>query len=408
MEREVDSILKVNDLFCGAGGMGLGFKYAGFRLAGAWDFDKWAVESYGHNVSPKVKLSDITNMTFDELPYADVWTFGFPCQDISVAGKQAGMIKNETRSGLFYEVMRLLDETRTNKPTNLPKIILAENVKAVSKYLAEIEREYELAGYKMYSIMYNSKFWGVPQNRERYFIVGVRDDLSSMFKFPKQDESYVPKLSSVLEDEVPDKYFVSSEKAKAIIEQALKRIDKLDQVHATITPDRVNKRQNGRRAKENEQEMFTLTSQDLHGIIQLANCNPSGRGMNGNVYFEEGISPTLTTNKGEGIKVMVTGGYSQKRGFHPSDVSNTSDASYYKGLGCNQTRAAVMELAPEYRVRKLTPREYARLQGFPKSFEFTVSDSQLYKQFGNAVTVGVAYAIASSIKDFLLGVGAGK
>ena len=103
-----ENVVSVNDFFCGAGGMSLGFKNAGFRLSGAWDFDKWAVESYFENISPKVKQMDITQMNGDEVPYADVWTFGFPCQDISIAGKQAGMVKGKTRSGLFYEVMRLL------------------------------------------------------------------------------------------------------------------------------------------------------------------------------------------------------------------------------------------------------------------------------------------------------------
>lgn len=168
----------VNDFFCGAGGMGLGFKQAGFRLAGAWDFDKWAVESYGNNVSPKVKQEDITQMNWRDVPYADVWTFGFPCQDVSVAGKRTGMIKGKTRSGLFYEVMRLLDEMKKFNPDNLPKIILAENVKGIRKYLPTIEEEYKARGYKTYYTLYNSKYFGVPQNRERYFIIGIHHRLS--------------------------------------------------------------------------------------------------------------------------------------------------------------------------------------------------------------------------------------
>ena len=97
----MNEILWVNDFFCGAGGMGLGFKQADFRLSGAWDFDKWAIQSYTENVSPKAKNLDVTEMTKDDVPYADVWTFGFPCQDVSYSGLRKGMVKGETRSGLF-------------------------------------------------------------------------------------------------------------------------------------------------------------------------------------------------------------------------------------------------------------------------------------------------------------------
>lgn len=103
--------LAVNDFFCGAGGMGLGFKQAGFTIAGAWDFDKFAVATYNANVGNHVQQKDIREMTYLDVPQATVWTFGFPCQDLSVAGKMAGLYEGK-RSGLFFEVMRLLDEIR--------------------------------------------------------------------------------------------------------------------------------------------------------------------------------------------------------------------------------------------------------------------------------------------------------
>lgn len=372
-------MLKVNDFFCGAGGMGLGFKYAGFRLAGAWDIDKYAVESYGNNVSPKVKQADITQMTWDEVPYADVWTFGFPCQDISVAGKQAGMIKGKTRSGLFYEVMRLLEETETHSPDRLPTVILAENVKAVKKYLPEIEKEYKARGYRMYATLYNSKYWGVPQNRERYFILGVHESIEKPFIFPEQQTDFIPRLSSVLEDEVDEKYYIDNEKAQKIIEQAKKRID-LSGTHACITPDRVDKRQNGRRAKGNEEEMFTLTAQDRHGVIEVVGrLDIKGHDNIRRVYNPDGISPTLNTSEGGNRQPKIL------------TVANVNPSG--KGEGHKVTDG--------FRVRKLTPREYARLQGFPDSYKQVVSNTQFYKQMGNAVTVNVAEAIAGAIKDYL-------
>lgn len=142
--------LKVNDFFCGCGGMGIAFKNAGYEIAGAWDFDKYAVKSYRANVGDHVQKADIKELHQADIPQADVWAFGFPCQDLSVAGKQRGMIlkcedcgeeieinpeeytgnticpkcssnnfKAASRSGCFFEMMRLLEETereRENTP----------------------------------------------------------------------------------------------------------------------------------------------------------------------------------------------------------------------------------------------------------------------------------------------------
>jgi DNA (cytosine-5)-methyltransferase 1 len=153
----------VNDFFCGCGGMGVGFLNAGYKIAGAWDFDKYAVQSYDHNVGHHVKQADIKEMTWQDVPFAHVWAFGFPCQDLSVAGKQAGLLlkcqdcdsdfaidpsnftgqttcpscgsknyKAASRSGCFYEIMRLIDETREHAPSSLPAVLVAENVKRLN------------------------------------------------------------------------------------------------------------------------------------------------------------------------------------------------------------------------------------------------------------------------------------
>lgn len=401
-----ENVVSVNDFFCGAGGMGLGFKYAGFQLAGAWDFDKYAVESYGNNVSPKVKQADITQMTWDEVPYADVWTFGFPCQDISVAGKQAGMVKGKTRSGLFYEVMRLLEETETHSPDRLPTVILAENVKAVKKYLPEIEKEYKARGYRMYATLYNSKYWGVPQNRERYFMIGVHESIQDEFVFPKEQTEYVPKLSGFLDVEVDEKYFIADEIAKEIIEQAKRRVD-LNGIHACITPDRVNKRQNGRRAKAAEEEMFTLTAQDRHGVIEPHLKQVGMLDMKGNesirrVYDPEGICPTITTCEGGHRQPKVIIPYPTIKDGSSYAITTRTHACYLQRHVDRKLTTLVLEKDVQWRVRKLTPRECFRLQGFPEWFKIVVSDTQAYKQAGNAVTVNVAQAIAAKIKEFLL------
>lgn len=146
-------------------------------------------------------------------------------------------------------------------------MLVAENVKALRKLLPVLEAEYGKAGYKCHAQLFNSKYWGVPQNRERYIVVGTLDSLPDTYTYPEEQHDYVPKLSTILEADVDDKFYIADEKAHKIIDQALQRISSMGKVHATITPDRVDKRQNGRRSKEDEDPMFTLTAQDLHSVI---------------------------------------------------------------------------------------------------------------------------------------------
>ena len=319
----------LNDFFCGCGGLGLGFQNAGFKIVGAWDFDKYAVATYRENVGDHVVQADIQKMCIEDVPKADVWAFGFPCQDLSVAGKQAG-IKLEcadcgtvwevsaetyseenlcpgcggtnhraaTRSGMFFEIMRLLAEAREREPEKIPKVLVAENVKALRKLLPVLEAEYGKAGYKCHAQLFNSKYWGVPQNRERYIVVGTLDSLPDTYTYPEEQHDYVPKLSTILEADVDDKFYIADEKAHKIIDQALQRISSMGKVHATITPDRVDKRQNGRRSKEDEDPMFTLTAQDLHGVILRPERTEYGKSIrkeyeSGNVEEKWGNMRTL-------------------------------------------------------------------------------------------------------------------
>jgi DNA (cytosine-5)-methyltransferase 1 len=302
--------MKVVDLFCGCGGMGLGFQQAGFDIVYACDFDKFAINSYQHNVGSHATLADICNVVGTQIPKADVWTFGFPCQDLSIAGKQAGM-EVGTRSGLFYEVMRLLDEV-AEKPT----IIMAENVKGLKNYLPVLEEEFQKRGYRMSVQLYNSKYWGVPQNRERYYVVGYK----SSIELPTEVKEVSSKLFDVLESNVPEKYFIPKEKAQKILERAAELFG-------------------------NPQDAF-ITS--------------------------DGVSFCSTSRYWKGIAVSTVGKY---RDTHVIPQPGS--------------------------IRKLTPREYARLQGFPESYEIVVSDMQAYKQFGNSVTVPLVKAIAEKLKEVL-------
>jgi DNA (cytosine-5)-methyltransferase 1 len=484
--KEVEQLeangFKVNDFFCGAGGMGLGFKNAGFEITGAWDFDKYAVQSYRHNVGDHVKEMSVLDMTPEDVPASDVWTFGAPCQAFSIAGKQLGMDFKCTNCGnveqmegediidrnticskcgsksepkdirgiLFFEIMRLLKYRTREKPP----IILLENVKGLKKFLPVIRYEYEKRGYKMYYALFNSKFWGVPQNRERYFVVGVRNDISAAFDFPEQQEEFIPKLSSVLETNVDEKFYLPDEKAKVIIEQAVEGLkvkqatkkgydiategDSINISHPNSTTRRGRVGKQVAQTLLTGQEQVVVEKNDLNGtVVDGKNSFGTPKVFDNDLHptilgthykeptklicyptVKEGVSPCLQTknrthpkelkNK-DGMVVIekqpgktIEVSYNRKDGIEKEiDISPTLSASDWRGLNQNQSKAAVAEFEPVFRVRKLTPREYARLQGFPDSFEQVVSDSQFYKQMGNAVTVNVAYAIAKEIAAFL-------
>jgi DNA (cytosine-5)-methyltransferase 1 len=387
--------LKVNDLFCGAGGMGIGFKQAGFETAGAWDFDKYAVQAYSHNVDSVVKQADITQMNWDDMPQADVWTFGFPCQDLSIAGKQAGLFEGK-RSGLFFEVMRLLDEGIESDIDSLPSIIMAENVKGLKPYLNVLEDEYKKRGYKMYYTLYNSKFWGLAQNRERYFVVGVHESIEKEFKFPVQQEDYIPRLSAFLDPVVDEKYYIDDLKALKIIEQAKEGL-KVKQAtkkgyDIAVEGDAINvahpdsKTRRGRVGKQVVQTLLTGQEQIVVETVKASVEKTRPNEEIGIKVFDNGnIRPHRMDDRKSGISEMQV---TYERNTAPTVISSHAHKVYGE--------------TTNYRVRKLTEREYLRLQGFPEGFEIVCSASQTYKQAGNAVSVPVARAIAERIKMFLL------
>lgn len=186
-------------------------------------------------------------------------------------------------------------------------MLVAENVKALRKLLPVLEAEYGKAGYKCHAQLFNSKYWGVPQNRERYIVIGTLDSLPDTYTYPEEQHDYVPKLSTILEADVDDKFYIADEKAHKIIDQALQRISSMGKVHATITPDRVNKRQNGRRSKEDEDPMFTLTAQDLHGVIveDITEVCVNDRGFTDKPPQISDVFPTLRAeNHGNHPKVI--------------------------------------------------------------------------------------------------------
>ena len=215
--------MKMLSLFSGIGAFekaldNLGIEY---ELVGYSEIDKYASKSYAaiHGLSEDKNFGDITKIDETKLPKdIDLITYGFPCQDISVAGKQKGLIDEngkQTRSGLFFEALRIIEATQ-------PKIAIAENVKNLTskKFNAQFQvvlESLETAGYNNYWKVLNAKDYGIPQNRERVFIVSIRKDVDhGLFEFPKPFH-LKKKLKDMLEDEVDEKYYLSSEQVKRIV-----------------------------------------------------------------------------------------------------------------------------------------------------------------------------------------------
>lgn len=206
--------MKVLSLFSGIGAFEKALENLGIEtdLVGYCEIDKYAAKSYSaiHNVSEEKNLGDITKIDAKALPRdIDLITYGFPCQDISIAGKQKGLINEDgtqTRSGLFFEALRIIEETK-------PKVAIAENVKNLvgKKFNAQFQvvlASLEAAGYNNYWSVLNAKGFGVPQNRERVFIVSIRKDIDrGLFQFPVPID-LSKRLKDVLEEVVDEKYYL--------------------------------------------------------------------------------------------------------------------------------------------------------------------------------------------------------
>lgn len=327
--------MKFIDFFAGIGGIRLGLEQSGHVCVGFCEFDKFARQSYKaiHNTEGEWENHDIRTVKPYELPEADLWTFGFPCQDLSIAGKQKGLQAGE-RSGLFYEIMRLLAGRRQE---DRPQWLLVENV----KNLLSIGNGFDFArllcevggyGYSLQWDTLNSKNFGVPQNRERVFIVGCLGNISGREVFPLRgaDEQNPCKLQELTSGQA----------------QALRCYD------------------------------------PIGGVSRCLNSGVGGMGAKTGLYVINACEDmrNIKTLKANYSKVSAANFITQSHGNEPKVIEGN------------------------VRIRKLTPKECWRLQGFPdeyfdKAKAAGVSDSQLYKQAGNAVTVNVARAIGEKLKE---------
>lgn len=371
--------MKFIDLFAGIGGFRLGMESAGHECVAFCEIDKFARASYKaiHNTEGEIELHDITTVTDEEIRnigHVDVICGGFPCQAFSIIGARRGF--EDTRGTLFFEIARFAAILK-------PKYLFLENVKGLLNHdkgntFETILSALDELGYDVEWQVLNSKDFGVPQNRERVFIIGHLRGQRGRKIFPiggEDEKSSAKRLGINILGNTKNPNGTAQgtrdivHDPKGIVGTLIATDYKGPKQVAipVLTPDRANKRQNGRRFKTDGEPIFTLTAQDRHGIVIAGNL-PGIHEQNGRVYDINGISPTLNTMQGEGIaNTLVTG----------------------------DSQGVVM---PNFRIRKLTPRECWRLQGFPdwafdKAQEVN-SNSQLYKQAGNSVTVNVIKEIA--------------
>ena len=454
--------MKFIDFFAGIGGFRRGLELSGHKCVGFCEWDKFATASYTsmHLITDEQRqylssltfkqrqkeilkdeyrngewyANDIRNVDAGSLPEAECWTFGAPCQDFSVAGKRAGL--DGDRSSLIREIFRLLEE---QEEQDRPEWLIYENVKGMLSsnrgldYLSIIS-EMDRLGYDIEWQNINSK-WFLPQNRERIYTIGHlrrfgrakilpvtgTDGENSISIIGHKDGYrrntqvfYLDGITETLDTgegggrghhvALPcfvDMNYGAGIKTTETCRTLQARYNKgINNHHGEIsgvaipvlTPDREDKRQNGRRFKENGEPMFTLTAQDRHGVaIDLKALTSKTRGQ----PFRYGYAATLDHNCNQGVVIPVDEAENLKEyeGIYvemPEDF--TVYAVWYEKYQCYIA------------IRKLTPKECFRLQGWTDDYfekaAFVNSDSQLYKQAGNGVTVDVVKAIGDKIKEY--------
>lgn len=384
------NIRKVNmkfiDFFSGIGGFHIGLEKVGMECIGWCEFDKNAQASYRamYDTDNLWFGDDVTKVRGKDLPKADLWTFGFPCQDISIAGNQKGL-KKGTRSGLFYEIMRLLDECKENKP----KWLMCENVKNLLSIdggggFLNVIGEMAERGYSIEWGVYNSKNYGVPQNRERVYIVGYSGEGRSRKLLPNPREN-----STTL------KQIVGGSQGMRVYDP--------EGTSCTLSAQG-----GGMGAKTG---LYTVTERGVHNLGNVTAYD------NENTVWNTGISRTLTATDYKHVpKVAIKN--ATKQGYQMAEVGDGIDLAYPESetrrgrvqpqrsntLTTSDNLGVLVNGEP-IRIRKLTPKECWRLQGFSdEQYEKAAavnSNSQLYKQAGNAVTVNVVEEIGRHIMEII-------
>lgn len=397
-------MIRFFDMFSGIGGFRAGLERAGgFECVGHCEIDKHADTAYRslHNVKEsEVYYTDAKTIDTDTLPEFDLLCAGFPCQSFSIAGKRKGF--SDPRGTMFFEIARVARARR-------PAYLLLENVPGLLShdkgrtYAAILHTLCDL-GYSCEWQVLNSKNFGVPQSRRRVYIVGYLDRKCAGKILPVRETNAKTLIhllgghqdSRVYDPEGISKTLLANSGGKGQngniysagglcptlttnkgegIKISLGCTDKISAIHAVLTPDREKVRQNRQRIKNDGEPMFTLTSQDKHGVLLIKEATRRG-------YKEAAPGDSIDLSFAD---------TNTRRGRVGNGIAHTLDTGSSHG---------VMTL--HGRIRRLVPRECLRLQGFwdeqINRLLSVSSDAQAYKQAGNAVTVNVVYELGLRLK----------
>jgi len=402
-------MIKVGSDFSGVGA----FNQALIRLGieydevFACDMDKYARQTFIHNYGePKYYPTNVYDREIPSEPL-DIYMTSPPCQAFSLAGKRLG--KEDKRGILFFNSHEFIQK-------NNPRYFIFENVKGLlsdngGKTFSEwvnllggksingnaVLFPYEdSVPYHLYWQVLNAKHHGVPQNRERVFLVGIRDDKD--FRFPVE-EHLTKRLKDVLEDAVDEKYFLSEKMVSYLFSNSETQKEKGNGFKfSTIENDEISKAvttKAGQRMDDNFLKIKSATSKGYEEATEgdLINFSvPSSETRRGRVG--KGVAQTLDTACNQGVMI---GDYRTDEGFRwrqdgnsPAIMAMMRDTWKENFTGQNPPI-----INKDYKIRRLTPRECFRLMDFPDTFTWPVSDSQAYKQAGNSIVVGVLTKILS-------------
>ncbi|WP_238141292.1 DNA cytosine methyltransferase [Streptococcus suis] len=320
--------MKFLDLFAGIGGFRLGMERAGHECVGFCEIDPFARKSYKaiHDTKGEFEFHDITAVTDESvrgIGRVDVICGGFPCQAFSIAGKRAGF--EDTRGTLFFEIARFASILR-------PKYLFLENVTGLLNHdngntFEVILGALDELGYDAEWQVFNSKNFGVPQNRERVFIIGHLRGAGgrAIFPFGGGDEE-AGSLQGQSTNTITARYGEAQGSGSYVIESKQSQ-KSLKVAIPVLTPDREEKRQNGRRFKTDGEPMFTLTAQDKHGVIVCGRL-PGKFEMPNRVYDPNGIASTIRTMQGGGLepKIIQRGHGFNTGGEHDTAPTLTSNS----------------------------------------------------------------------------------
>ena len=393
-------MLKVGSDFSGVGAFNQALKRLGveYKEVFACDMDKFARETFIHNYGEPEYYP--TNVYDREIPSEslDVYMTSPPCQAFSLAGKRLG--KEDKRGILFFNSHEFIQ-------VNKPRFFIFENVRGLlSDDGGKTFQEWvnmlggksvngvpvlfpydDSVPYHLYWQVLNAKHHGVPQNRERVFLIGIRDDVDNRFQFPRE-EHLTKRLKDVLEDEVDEKYFLTDNTINTLVNNQIfnkyEPIENMETESSCITSN-----------------CGKVVNSNNYLKVGTWRTHKDGRGFR---EIEDGNCPTIPARaredgSGQPI-VMQLNPSKESGGQQPYQQNRVYDSNALcPALSAGQVTwgGNAITLPNDYKIRRLTPRECFRLMDFPDTFTWTVSDSQAYKQAGNSIVVNVLYKILKQL-----------